>query len=789
MGEDVKNTNEEEASIVMAEGWNSLMEVREDWDEHLNKANQLKGGALVEATEKAEDDDIERVGSDGVEKAEDDDIQEKRYSYFEDLLSQDYDIEDIVDALNDGSGELVENLAALLQNGADVNRIQYLLSSEELLNNLDLLLDYGLEIDGDILIDLMDLPDDKIFDNLEPLLRAGASTESVMKKMNFGLIVENLGLLMDYGASIDLDKMLETMTPYEAGESASAIFAHGSREVVQKLFQKLTAQQIADHFEDFLARGFSVDEILCEIPESVIVGNLNTFLAGSIAIEDYVYHLGLSAILKNLDLLNSKGAQIDIRKLFEQRPGNYELVANLDTLLANGISIDEIVERLDPVIVADKFIELSQKGAHININKIACQIDTPNIFYEMDHFKSLGFGTDIDVEQPREEVFRDINMLKAGYNLEFGEFREARANLAKAVYDVRFGSLCRDLVAFGIVDFNDNDRVEMREAHEDPERFYEQHFSRIGNIKMQNLDSLIDNSEISIEDAMMLHEATFLMTISDDRLQKELDFFKRRRQDLAGTSMGDLLKSTREKLCQKSAEVYSEYMDSSVKGGAANLDPITYAEEGKTYEIPVERMEGDEWMMLVHRLGGVMRKTDDWLMQPENWDNRAPRQYDVDGKPLGYISTSAIGDSCIDTAGSDEISPIVYGFTNLPKDSFLGSAEYDLYMGYENPWASYYQPLSTRRQDFFYTNPHTIVERTRERLDSQDKDEGYNEVALNRYPGGGASEESRLRPNYLVVFSDSVQDIPEMVKKHAAYFGTPIMLIDPKRYGRRQNEQ
>ena len=56
---------------------------------------------------------------------------------------------------------------------------------------------------------------------------------------------------------------------------------------------------------------------------------------------------------------------------------------------------------------------------------------------------------------------------------------------------------------------------------------------------------------------------------------------------------------------------------------------------------------------------------------------------------------------------------------------------------------------------------------------------------LDRFPGENGE---RKRPDYLVVYGDKQEDIDELTKKHAAYFGVPIMLIDPKKYGRKTKE-
>ena len=192
-------------------------------------------------------------------------------------------------------------------------------------------------------------------------------------------------------------------------------------------------------------------------------------------------------------------------------------------------------------------------------------------------------------------------------------------------------------------------------------------------------------------------------------------------------------------------------------------------------------MEGDEFIMLVHRLGSY---SDNDKSSPEAWDTRTPGTYDEDGNPIGYVSTAVIGDQSLDVAPrGPEKDGVYYAFTDLRKNSFEYSATYDLFT------VDSTDGIKTRNQDVFYTNPRTIVQKTRDRMESIGEKIGHNEVALNRFPEGSSSAKSRLHPNYLVVFSGSNDpvEISEQIKDHAAYFNVPIMLIDPNKYGRSKN--
>ena len=199
-------------------------------------------------------------------------------------------------------------------------------------------------------------------------------------------------------------------------------------------------------------------------------------------------------------------------------------------------------------------------------------------------------------------------------------------------------------------------------------------------------------------------------------------------------------------------------------------------------------MVGDDWMLLVHRLGAIYEHKD--TENPMQWNDSSHRsRFDENGNQIGYISTSAIADGAIHFAGDGNISnpeEVFYAFTELGDKSIVAIAEYDLWTDVKGTYGENASPhLETRRQEHLYRDPRELIERTRQKI----HEDGYNEVALDRYSGDPEVEGGRLQPNYIVVFTKNQGDISETVKRQAAYFNAPILMIDPKKYKRKRRSR
>ena len=98
--------------------------------------------------------------------------------------------------------------------------------------------------------------------------------------------------------------------------------------------------------------------------------------------------------------------------------------------------------------------------------------------------------------------------------------------------------------------------------------------------------------------------------------------------------------------------------------------------------------------------------------------------------------------------------------------------------------------VTAGRQSFWYSTPDELIDDTRSRgrirkfSEKNDFYHAYNEVVLNRYNGGpNGDRNDRLHPSCILCFGKDESAISEDMKRHAAYFGIPIYIIDEDKYG------
>ena len=102
--------------------------------------------------------------------------------------------------------DIVDNLDTLLRNGARIyiNALVSNLRPNHIIYNLDTLLKHGADIDVNELVSNLDSY--SIANNLDTLLRNGADINNVIKKMDKKDIEENIDLLREYGAKLDISQ-------------------------------------------------------------------------------------------------------------------------------------------------------------------------------------------------------------------------------------------------------------------------------------------------------------------------------------------------------------------------------------------------------------------------------------------------------------------------------------------------------------------------------------------------------------------------------------------------------
>ncbi|MBR5419308.1 hypothetical protein IK110_03620 [Candidatus Saccharibacteria bacterium] len=383
-----------------------------------------------------------------------------------------------------------------------------------------------------------------------------------------------------------------------------------------------------------------------------------------------------------------------------------------------------------------------------------------------------------------------------------GDYREARSMLFERALGWRAGEATKDLVSFGVIELpkkyasGGKLKAPGDEFGQNIASFYE--VSEAWNPTSVGIDSLAELAEkgyISKADEMMVAAVGSMLCSGAEGVSKNLFLLDERSDGESNAAkFTEAMDKIRKTLREQSGAMYTEYMKEGIEKGAVLLEgavrykcgdkPSEEERELGEVETPVYEMRGDEFMFFVHKLGAFNPSID--KDNPAQWD-KAPDKFADDDKtkPLGYISTTAICNGALGLAAAekgknyDKDEDVLYGFSEIPPNGFLYSSEYDLYTHDSQEGADGLE-TGTLMQDFFYKSPRKIIERMKEYFAIGGG--RYNEIVLNRFPGIEDLKDGRMRPNYVIVYGKSKDDISNRVKKQAAYFGVPIMLINPDKY-------
>ena len=345
----------------------------------------------------------------------------------------------------------------------------------------------------------------------------------------------------------------------------------------------------------------------------------------------------------------------------------------------------------------------------------------------------------------------------------------ARRSISEYVFGKSMKDLEQDLVALGLVKI-DYFRRDVDRKKDGRRR-----------VKLGNIDKIVEESGLSNDDRLMILEAIALLGCSHDELRGKLEKYGDAYVDSDyGDKLGARLDEMRMNARRRASERYGEYMCEKIRQGARSVGMVE--SDGK--EVEALKMEGDEFMLFAHRLGAYRDKDKE---SPEQWNEGGSRS----NKSVGYISVAPIAPGMLHLAGLTEKElgkdqeEVFYNFSELGDTSIVTMCEQDsyTYVEYTDPsLRPKGQEIKAGVQDFFYEDPRDLIKTNLRITRRHEADYKHAEVSLDRYSGDPDKHGGRLQPSQIIVFTDDINKIGDLPKKHAAYFGIPILMVDPKRY-------
>ena len=304
----------------------------------------------------------------------------------------DIDVNELVSSLY--PGDIVDNLGTLLRNGADidVNELASSLDIDDILLNLGTFLKHGADINHIV----NNMSSKNIADNLDTLLNRGADIDvnKLVLSLHPNTIIYRLGTLLRNGA--DIDVILSNLKPNQIANDLDTLIKYGADIDINELVSSLDADMILENLDTLLKHGADVNNIVSNINSSDIAYDLDTLLkyGADIDINELVSELRAFDIAYNLDSLLQHGADIDINELVSILNSD-DIAYHLNILLKHGADVAAILSNLKPNQIANDLDTLIKYGADIDINELASTLDADDLAYSLDTL--LKHGADVNL--------------------------------------------------------------------------------------------------------------------------------------------------------------------------------------------------------------------------------------------------------------------------------------------------------------------------------------------------------------------------------------------------------
>lgn len=313
-----------------------------------------------------------------------------------------------LDTYNDEDPRITElkekyDLEYALEKGVDVNKLVSNLNTDDILENLNILLRNGADIDN--IIDNMESYD--IAKNLDTLLKHGAGINNIMNKLELSQIVNNLDSLLENGA--DVNNIINNLKSYDIDDNLGTLLKHGAD--IDNIVDKLESGQISYRLGTLLKHGADIDNVVNNMDSEDITKYLKSLLEYGADINNIVDNMKPDYITGVLDTLLKQGA--DVNNIVNKLESN-QISYFLDPLLRYGadINVNELISDLSPKNIARDLDSLLQYGADINniVNNMNSKDIVKNLYYLLRYY-----GADVNNvirNLDKEDIKDNIDLLR-----------------------------------------------------------------------------------------------------------------------------------------------------------------------------------------------------------------------------------------------------------------------------------------------------------------------------------------------------------------------------------------
>ena len=171
------------------------------------------------------------------------------------LLKNGVDIHNIVSNLDPYN--IARNLDTLLKNGVNIDNILSNMTPSYIVDNLDTLLEHGADINVNKLVSSL-YPED-IVDNLDTLLRNGARIyiNALVSNLRPNHIIYNLDTLLKHGADIDVNELVSNLDSYSIANNLDTLLRNGA--YINNVIKKMDKKDIEENIDLLREYGAKLD--------------------------------------------------------------------------------------------------------------------------------------------------------------------------------------------------------------------------------------------------------------------------------------------------------------------------------------------------------------------------------------------------------------------------------------------------------------------------------------------------------------------------------------------------
>ena len=173
---------------------------------------------------------------------------------------------------------------------------------------------------------------------------------------------------------------------YAINSEVDTLIKHGVD--INSLIDSLSSDDISDNLLVLLDNGGDVNKIANKL-RVIYDTDLRTLLEHGANVDQLVSKLDRPySIVHNLDVLNSYGVDIDIKRLVSKM-SSFDITRSLSTLLNHGVDANQLVSELDPWDIVNYLDTLLNHGA--DIGKIASALSPGQIAENIDILRAHGY--------------------------------------------------------------------------------------------------------------------------------------------------------------------------------------------------------------------------------------------------------------------------------------------------------------------------------------------------------------------------------------------------------------